>query len=101
MVDETMDDSLRLAATNTGMGIAKGTIVSEKPLPQGTNIPLIEICNKLLLCNNFDDALTYLPFFIFRCCESVVLYTILLEMARKLSRFCKMGVAKSSWPTLE
>ena len=45
----------------------------------GTGTPLIEICNELLLCNNFNDALTYLPFFIFQCCESVVLYIILLE----------------------
>jgi len=32
MADETLDDSLRLAATNSG--IDKGTIVSEKPQPQ-------------------------------------------------------------------
>jgi len=89
MADETMDDSIRLAATNTG--IAKGTIVSEKPRLQDTGIPLIEICNKLLLCNNFNDALAYLSFSIFRCCESVVLYIILLEMVRKLSRFCKLA----------
>ena len=64
---------------------------SEKPRLQGTDIPLTEISNKLLLCNNWNDALTYVPFFIFRCCESVVLYIILLETARKLSRFCKMA----------
>jgi len=27
----------------------------------------------------------------FKSCESVVLYIILLEVARKLSRFCKMA----------
>jgi len=149
MADETMHDSLRITATNTG--ITKGTSVrdigaarrayraipplkflehivllcferrfpkensvirlksnilastkclgwqrywSEKPRLQGTGIPLIEISNKLLLCNNLNDALTYVPFFIFRCCEPAVLYIILLEMARKLSRFVKWPVGK-------
>jgi len=32
--------------------------------------------------------LQYLPFFSFKCCESVVLCIILLELARK-SRLCK------------
>jgi len=27
-----------------------------------TSIPLIEVCRKLLLCNNFNDEHTYLPF---------------------------------------
>jgi len=27
-------------------------------------------------CNNFNDALTYLPIFSLRCCESVMLYII-------------------------
>jgi len=89
MAYEILDDSLRLAAINTS--ISEGTKVSEKPRLQGTGTPQIEICNKLLLCYNFNDALTYLLFFIFRYCESVVLYIILLEMARKLSRFCKMA----------
>jgi len=35
MVDQTLDDSLRLAATNTG--IAKRTIVSEKPQSPATH----------------------------------------------------------------
>jgi len=43
------------------------------------------------MCNNFTDALTYLPFFSFKCSEPVVLYTMLLEeVPRELSRFCKM-----------
>jgi len=37
MADETLDDSLRLAATNTG--IAKRTIVSEKPRLQAEPSP--------------------------------------------------------------
>jgi len=41
--------------------------------------PLIEICSELLLCNNFNDALTYLPFFSFESC----VYIILLEVASK------------------
>jgi len=41
-------------------------------------------------CNNFNGALTYLPIFSLKCCESVMLYIILLQVARKLSRFCKM-----------
>jgi len=41
---ETLDDSLRLATTNTC--IDKGTIVSKEA--STTGIPLIEICNKLL-----------------------------------------------------
>jgi len=51
-------------------------------------IPLIEICNKPLLLN---DTLNSLPFVSFKCCESVVLYIILLKVARELSRFCKMA----------
>jgi len=35
--------------------------------------------------------LTYLPFFSFKCCGSVVLYILVLEVARELSRFCKMA----------
>jgi len=41
-----------------------------------------EICNKLLLCNNFSDTLTFLTYFNFKCCESLVLYIILLEVAQ-------------------
>jgi len=41
------------------------------------------------LCNKFDDTLTYLPLFSFKCC-AVVLYIILLEVARELSHFCKI-----------
>jgi len=37
--------------------------------------PLIGICYKLLqyllLCNNFNDSLTYLSFFSFKSCEPV------------------------------
>jgi len=36
------------------------------------------------MCNNFNDPLMYLPFFSFKSCESVVLGTIFLEVARKL-----------------
>jgi len=54
MADETLGDSLRLTTNNTGIGI--GTILSKKPRS------LIDICNKLLLCNNFSDALAYLLF---------------------------------------
>jgi len=35
MAAETLDDSLRLATTNTG--IDKGRIVSEKPQPQASH----------------------------------------------------------------
>jgi len=45
----------------------------------------------LLLCNGFNDGHTCFPIFSFKCCESVVLHIILLEVARKLSRFCKMA----------
>jgi len=58
MAGETLYDSLRLATTNTG--IDKRTIVLEAST---TGIPLIEICSELLLCNNFNDALTCLSFF--------------------------------------
>jgi len=34
---------------------------------------------------------TYHPFHFFKCCESVVLYIILLEVARKLPHFYKMA----------
>jgi len=37
----------------------------EKPRLRGTGIPLIENCNKLLLCNNFNDGLTFLRNFPF------------------------------------
>jgi len=44
-----------------------------------------------MLCNNFNNALTCLNFFSFKCCESFVSYMILLEVARELSRFCRMA----------
>jgi len=52
-------------------------------------ITLIEICNNLLLCSNFNsnDALTYLLFFMFESCEFIVFYIILLQVARNMSRF--------------
>ena len=40
------------------------------------------------MCKNFNDILTYVPVFNFKYCESVVLYIILLEVDRELSRFC-------------
>ena len=43
------------------------------------------------MCNNFCYALTYLPFFSFKCYESVVLYILLLKEASELSYFCKMA----------
>jgi len=53
MTDETLGDSLWLTTNNTGL---IGTILSKKPRS------LIDICNKLLLCNNFSDALASLLF---------------------------------------
>ena len=50
--------------------------------------------DKLLLCNNLNDALTYVPFFIFRCCEPVVLYIILLEKPASCHVFVKWPVGK-------
>jgi len=41
----------------------------------------------LLLCNRFNDGLTYFSIFSFKCWDSVVLYIILLEVARELPRF--------------
>jgi len=57
----------------------------QRSLDYSQTSPLIEICN------NFNDALTYLPFFSFKCRHSVVLHIILLEVAPKLSHFCKMA----------
>ena len=51
MAGGKLDDSLRLATTI--IGIDKGTIVSGKPRSQASGI-----CSKLLLCKNFNDALT-------------------------------------------
>jgi len=90
MAYEILDDSLRLAAINTS--ISEGTKVSEKPRLQGTGTPQIEIYNKLLLCYNFNDALTYLPFFIFRYCESVVLYIIYWKWLASCHVFVKWPV---------
>jgi len=56
-------------------GIVKGTIVSEKPQPQG----IISMTRSLIF------------FFNFKYCESVGLYIILLEVACELSCFCKMA----------
>jgi len=60
MADETLDDSLKVAATNTG--IDEGTIVSKKPRPQASHRQRFVINWYLLLRNNFNDALTYFPF---------------------------------------
>jgi len=60
------------------------------PQPQASYWYRFVINCCLLLCNNFNEALTYLPFFGLMSYEAVFLYFILLEMAHKLSRFCKM-----------
>ena len=103
LADETLDDSLWLFTSNTSISIDKGTIMSEKSLPQPSLWQRFVIKCYLLLCNNFSDALTYLPFFSFKCCGSVALYIILLEVARELSHFCKMAhslkVVGPSWPS--
>jgi len=71
--------------------IDKGTIVSEKPRIQASHWYTFVTNCYLLLCNNFNDALTHLRFFSFKRCEYVVLHNILLEVTRKLSRFSKMA----------
>jgi len=43
----------------------------------------------LLSCNNFNGA-SFIILFLILCYEAVVLNIILLEVARELSRFCKM-----------
>jgi len=56
MIEEILDISLRLAATNIRIDICIGTIISEKPRP------LIEICNDFLFVvvyNVFNGGLTY------------------------------------------
>jgi len=80
---------LRLATTNTC--IDKGRIASENARPQASHWYRFVINYYFAVCNNFNDALTYLPFFSLKCCESVVLYIILLEVSRNLSCFCKMA----------
>ena len=82
MAGEALDDSLGLAATK--LVLLKNDSIREAST---TSISLIELCTKLLLCNNFNDSIKYLPFFSFKCCESVVSYIILLDVARKLSTF--------------
>ena len=68
MAGGTLDDSLRLATTNIGIVI---------------------ICY-WLFCNNFNDALTYL-LFSFKSCEPCCFIHHFVDVARKLSRFCKMA----------
>jgi len=60
-----------------------------------TDIPLIEICNKLLFTIvsvthslSTTHSLVF-PFLCFNCC--FVGYILLLQVARELSRFCKMA----------
>jgi len=65
--------------------------MSEKLRPQAFHCQRLAVSCYLLLCNNLYDALTYNPFFSFKCCESVDFYLILLEVARELSRFCEMA----------
>ena len=59
MADKTLDGNLRLLPLT--LALIKERYAREVST---TNIPLIEICRNcyLLLCNNFNDALTYLPF---------------------------------------
>ena len=65
--------------------------MSGKPRPQASHWQRFVIHCYLLLCNNLNDILIYLLFFNFTYCESVVICIILLEVARELSRFCKMA----------
>jgi len=48
-------------------------------------------CNLLLLCNNINDTLTYIPFLSFKSCESLVSYIASLDMSRKLPSLYKMA----------
>jgi len=50
---------------------------------------LMNCCS--LLCNNFNEAPAYIPFFTFKSCEAVISCFILSEVARQLPRFCKMA----------
>ena len=70
-------------------GIDKGARVSEKPQPQAIHWERFVVNSYVPLCNDFNDALIF-PFS-FEYFESVVLYIILLEVAREFSRFCEMA----------
>jgi len=61
MADETLDDSLKVAATNTG--IDEGTIVSKKPRPQASHRQrfVIGICCCVII------SMTHLLIFPFKC----------------------------------
>jgi len=79
IADDTLDNSLHLLPLT--LVSIRNDSVREAPT---TAIPLIKIYNKLLLCSNFNDALTYLSFFSFKSCESFVEYIILMEVVTLL-----------------
>ena len=70
-------------------GIDKGSRVLEKAQPLASHWKRFVVNSYVPLCNNFNGALI-LPFS-FKYFESVVLYIILLEVARESSRFCEMA----------
>jgi len=65
--------------------------VSAKPRPRASHWLIFVINCYLPLCNNFNDALTQLLFFSFKSCEHCCFIHQFVDVARKLSRFCKMA----------
>jgi len=80
-------------------GIDKGSRVLEKAQPQASHWERFVVNSYVPLCNDFNDALIFL--FSFKYFEPVVLYIILLEVARELSRFYEVAwrskVVGSRW----
>jgi len=79
MAGETLDDSRWLANI---LGLLLRTIESGKSRPQASYWYKYVINCYLLLCDDFNEAHTYLPFHSLKPFGSVVLYLILLEVAK-------------------
>ena len=91
MAGGTLDDSLRLAATNIGRPIDKGTSVREASI---TGITLIDICNKLtcVIISTMHSLIFF--FLVLNLVKAVVLYIILSTWSASFHVFAKWFVGQ-------
>jgi len=78
---------MRLTCGNTYMCESTYIFYDEASQIYSENINWM--ADETLLCMTHSRIFPFLV--LKKCCESVVLYIILMEVARKLSRFCKMA----------
>jgi len=95
----TLNDSLRLAPLTL-------ILIKERQCGEAltTGIPLMGICNKLLLCNDFNDTVTYLPFLVSNVVNLLFYLSFYWEWPASWHVFVKWAVGQKvvepRWPVV-